>query len=331
MPAPESVRRAYQQVRPLFESVQLYVSQTLQSYCRSNDYLFFDRIKGLESLAEKIESGRYKAWSEIDDIYACSVVIPTVRHEVAVLEKLDSVFDRHAIRSRMTAKKAPDVFRFDTTRYYGRLKQEAASGRPAGVADIVFEIQLPTVFQYAWAKATHDLVYKGDAANWRKQRIAAQLKAAVETIELTLEAFDHIAAAVPESSWPEIEARAQIVAQFKELIEDGTVRQELEPISWTKLADNVFALVESYTGNRNARPAAIRKLLDEISAYLRDPRTPTCPTSGSLFQLIVGHVGKSKNVGSLSKYIVVRSEELETLYGLTDIPQEFSFDFPGAL
>jgi len=325
VPAPESIRRAYHEAIPIADSIREYVRSTLQPYCDEHRYLFFDRIKDLDSLSEKIESGRTKAWSDLDDTYAATVVVPTTRHEPAVLEFLGEVFEKQQVRSRDTAMKAPDVFRFDTTRFYGTVTEAAAAERIPGMGEFIFEIQIPTVFEYAWITVTHDLVYKSGEVDWRRLRLAAQLKAVVEQAELIIESFERVKDSVPESAWPEVESKTQIVAKFKELMKAGYIRTELAPISWNRFADNVYALVCKYTENPRARQSAVLNLLSGMEAYVTDPDAPACPASGSLFQLVLGYVGRNDTVGSLDKFVVVESEELAVLYGVGNIAKPFQF------
>ncbi|MEV7438827.1 hypothetical protein [Streptomyces griseoviridis] len=326
MPTPQSVSNAYSQIEPLLKAISEYVEQTLRTYCDRSGYLFFDRIKKVESLSEKLEGGRIAKWSAIDDLYACTIVIPTTAHEPGVIRKLDACFTRASIRSRGTAKKAPEVFRFDTTRYYARLSAGAAAERAPGIDNVTFEVQIATVFEYAWSTVTHDLVYKGDRVDWKKQRLAAQLKAAVEQIEMIIGAFDQVSGAVPESDWPEIAAKDSIVERFQELIADGVITSNLTPVSWRRFADNVFSLVASYTPNNYARPSAIDTLLTEFATTWRQPSAPPCPESGSLFQMVLGHVGKTDTCGSLEKYTVVNSTEMRDFYNLDKMSREFEFD-----
>jgi len=329
MATPERVRSAYQQVAGLLAAIQEYVGGTLRPYCNSKGYLFFDRIKGLESLGEKLESGRLASWSAIDDLYACTLVIPTSAHEAGVLRKLDACFERVSVRSRGTAKKSPETFRFDTTRYYGKLQEAASLARAPGIGQVLFEIQVATAFEYAWATVTHDLVYKGEQVDWKKQRLAAQLKAAVEQIEMIISAFDQMSSAVPESSWPEVEDKQKIVDVFRELISDEVVSSELAPASWRRFSDNVYGLVRSYSKNGYTIREDLSALLSGISAYWRGPEAPICPTGGSLFQFVLGYVARSDSPGNLASYTVVESSELRDLYEVAPLSKKFIFDVPG--
>lgn len=43
------------------------------NFCDNKGYALTSRIKAIESLAEKIETGRFKKWLELDDLFSCTV------------------------------------------------------------------------------------------------------------------------------------------------------------------------------------------------------------------------------------------------------------------
>lgn len=326
MPEPEGIRQAFDRVQPLLVDIQRYVRETLEPYCRTRKYIFFDRIKDLDSLSEKLESGRYRAWSELDDLYGCTIVVPVFAHEDGVLRKLDNSFNRSRVRSRSEAKKAPDVFRFDGIRWYGTLKPEAAAQRQSGVGEVIFEVQVVTAFEYAWITVTHDLVYKADNADWQKERLAAQLKAAVEQIEVIIAAFDTAAVAVLESPWPDSEARTAIIDRCKLLFGDGLVPVTLEPRSWRRFADNFVGLVRSFQRDPERLKSTVVNILEIMDSDLRGADPVSLPVSGTLFEYVLSIVSRPDTPGDLRRFTVVPSRELSDLYKLREIPNSFVFD-----
>lgn len=326
MPEAEGIRQAFDRVQPLLADIQRYVRETLEPYCRSRKYIFFDRTKDLGSLSEKLESGRYSSWSDLDDLYACTIVVPVSAHEDGVLRKLDTSFDRYRIRSRSEAKKAPDVFRFDGVRWYGRIRPEAATLRQPGVGDVIFEVQVVTAFEYAWITVTHDLVYKADNADWQKDRLAAQLKAAVEQIEVIIAAFDTAAVAVLESPWPESEAKKAIIERCKLLAADGLIPVTVEPRSWRRFADNFVSLVRSFQRNPEQLKLAVVEILNTMDSELRGADPVSLPVGGTLFEYVLSIVSKASAPGNLNNFTVIPSHELVDLYGVRDIPKPFVFD-----
>jgi ppGpp synthetase/RelA/SpoT-type nucleotidyltranferase len=147
MAVPAAVIQGHDQLVPAINSVAEYVGSTLRHFSEKRDYIFRDRVKSIESLAEKLETGRYNAWSQVDDLYACTIVIPTADHEPSVRTFLESLFEPVKLRSRDTTAKPPDVFRFDATRYIMRLRPIPAVERPPGSESVLFEVQIPSIFQ----------------------------------------------------------------------------------------------------------------------------------------------------------------------------------------
>lgn len=327
MAEPEAVRQAFTRVEPLLGEVQRYVRETLERhYCRRQGYIFIDRQKTVSSLAEKLDGGRVRAWSDLDDLYACTIVVPTAPHEDGVVRKLDASFQRAGFRNRSDVRKAPDVFRFDGARWYGRLHEETAADRQPGVGEQLFEVQVVTAFEYAWIAVTHDLVFKGDDVDWRRLRLAAQLKAAVEQIEVLIAAFDPASTAIQESPWQETAAKGMIVDRCKLLAADGLVPETLLPLSWRRFADNVFSLVRSYEQNPYRMEDEVRTLLNTIDADLRGATPTELPVSGSLFQYVVSVVARDDTPGNLEKFTVVPSRELTDFYAVPELPKAFVFD-----
>jgi ppGpp synthetase/RelA/SpoT-type nucleotidyltranferase len=323
---PEAIRQAFSRTEPLIAEVGRYVRTTLEPYARDNGYIFVDRAKGVGSLSEKLESGRYPAWSGLDDLYGCTIVVPVSSHEEAVLNKLSTSFQTRNVKSRASAKKAPDVFRFDGVRWYGMIREEAAILRQPGIGDIIFEVQVITAFEYAWKTVTHDLVYKADAVDWRKERLAAQLKAAVEQIEIIISAFESASLAVLESPWPESSMRSAIVSRLAALFDEDLIPETLRPQSWSRFADNVIALVKSFRGDPNRREETLSRILDTIDEDLRNSERAPLPVSGTLFQYVLSIISRTDTPGDISRFRIVPSRELNEFYGVREVPLPFVFD-----
>jgi len=326
MGVPASVTDAYNAQRDAADSLANNVRQTLRAFTDKNRYGLVSRLKSLESLSEKLETGRYESWSSLDDRVAFTLVIPTTAHEASVIDFLDSIYDRGSnIRLRNSSQKAPDVFRFDTTRYIGRLRLQEGLDLPADVDRILFEVQIQTAFEYAWTVVTHDVVYKSQDVDWRKLRLAAQLKAAVEQIEFLVTSFTSNLDALPASEYPEVDTKAAIIERFRGFVKAGALSSELVPESWSRFADNVWRLVASYS-RRYDVPGNTIALLGAVEGRLADASWIP-PVSGSLFQLVVGEVSREPTRGaSLEQYVVVPSQELGELHGVTKIPRPFRFD-----
>src|SRR5690349_2682136 len=101
---PAAIRRRYDSIDYL-QDVGNIVKQTVFSYCEGNGFAFINRYKTLESLASKVETGRFERWSLLDDLYACTVIIPTLTHESMVVDFLNRAFDMVTFKARGQARK----------------------------------------------------------------------------------------------------------------------------------------------------------------------------------------------------------------------------------
>jgi len=113
---PAILSQKYENYRIIVELAANNAKATLQNYCDKTGFAFASRIKTIDSLAEKIETGRYKNWSALDDLFACTIIVPTLSQEKEVSNFCKSVFKVINTTKRGQAKKSPDVFRFDSTR-----------------------------------------------------------------------------------------------------------------------------------------------------------------------------------------------------------------------
>jgi len=201
---PPILDRQYQQYHPLVEEAAKQVKSTMLIFCDHKGYALTSRIKTIESVAEKIETGRFKKWSELNDLFACTVIIPSLSQEQEVIKFCQDTFDVKKIVKRGQNKKSPDTFIFDSTRVYAQLRrvEDPNLDNLLSIFDILFEIQIKSAFEHAWAVSTHDLVYKSAEIDWKKLRLAAQIKATVEQLDTMIMAFEQIASTIQEHEYP---------------------------------------------------------------------------------------------------------------------------------
>jgi ppGpp synthetase/RelA/SpoT-type nucleotidyltranferase len=217
---PKDIAQNYNYLEPYFIKVKEIVDQTLINYSSQNLFAYSSRIKALDSLAEKIESGRYKDWNSVDDFVGAVIIIPSITYEPKILRFLETSFMKVEIKKRGSTLKSSDVFRFDTTRFIGKL-------RPIGNGEIIntinFEVQIRSAFEHAWSVTTHDLAYKSKTIDWKILRLAAQLKSSVEQLDMiTLGALD-IKNSIQEHKWPETDLKLKICNCFDNFFEDNLV------------------------------------------------------------------------------------------------------------
>lgn len=191
MVTPRKWRDAYRDQRDAAEelksAVDLHLSKTPHSW-------FVDsRIKEPESFFQKVETGRFDDIEHLEDFFAAMVVVPLQSEINEALIYVGTFFEIAYRRPRndTEAVHVASDFRFNDIRLYGTLRKDE-SLPPSPIDDIVFELQVKTFFQHAWSSATHDLVYKYPRFSWPRSRVAAQVKAMVESAELTMDSIDSL-------------------------------------------------------------------------------------------------------------------------------------------
>ncbi|GIG29537.1 hypothetical protein [Cellulomonas marina] len=176
------------------------------------------RVKADESFALKVETGRVKNLDEVEDVFGATLVVPNsalLADAEAVVTERYRLQERRPLRSQITTKK-PEEFRFDDIRLYVRYAR--TEGERTAIPDgALFEVQVKTFLQHAWTVATHDLVYKSDQRDWRRERVAYQIKANLEQAEVVIGAIEGLAAsAVLPAENPAIDEINLIIAVLSE-------------------------------------------------------------------------------------------------------------------
>lgn len=312
MNIPQPLIAVYGELTPILDIVEARVRQTLLVYSQEHLLPFISRKKTIESAAEKIETGRYRSFTEIDDLVAFTLVVPTLQQEEHAIEYCKKVFDVFDTRARMSTKKSPDSFRFDATRLYARLiRPEAFDDRGAvTIYNVIFEIQIRTAFEHAWIVSTHPLTYKTDKIDWKRFRLAAQLKAAVEQLDLVVFQFDRVAAAISEAPWPEIQQQREIVRLIETLVLDGVIPTEARPKDMSRFAENLMGLLRA-----SKKKVRVENALTELNHGLREFSAESFPRSASLLQVCMGVLCKNDMLsGPLQKYSCHVTDNLAQLF-----------------
>ena len=79
MIASTAIKVRYEERAAYAPTLQKIVREILGPYCAECHFGFHDRIKTLESVAEKLETGRVESWTELDDLYAATIVVKLIR------------------------------------------------------------------------------------------------------------------------------------------------------------------------------------------------------------------------------------------------------------
>jgi ppGpp synthetase/RelA/SpoT-type nucleotidyltranferase len=305
------VQRQFENKYDFIKLLHDTVREILFNYCSSNGFAFTDRIKSLESLSEKIETGRYKRWSDIDDLYACTIIIPNLNIEKEVLSFLNLKFKRVLLKNRGEALKSPDVFRFDNTRFIGNLKQ---SGYQSEISKINFEIQIKTAFEHAWSVSTHSLVYKANEIDWKLLRIAAQLKSSVEQLDMIVSGAKQLNLHITEHNWPEIEIKKFILSNTNEFLKNANVPEELKPKDSSRFSDNLYSFFLPIVKDSNKAKKKLIPYFKKANEIANLLGISKFPRSISLIQYFIGVAYEFDFEFEHDKYTPLITLEMETIF-----------------
>lgn len=191
----KSIRDIYFDQTVRGRRLSLEVSELLKVEIEEKGWFFESRLKEEDSFALKLETGRVIDPTKLEDFYGCMIVVTNLNHVDEAERLVCRLFDlveRRPANDVLTKKVASD-FRFDDLRLYVT-RRESASGANPDLVGVMFEVQIKTIFQYAWGKATHDLTYKTEDVSWATERIGFQIRAMLEHVEVSLAAFQPLSA-----------------------------------------------------------------------------------------------------------------------------------------
>ncbi len=316
MSVPPAVQRKFDFVSPYIEQVSKRVRDVVSRYCEERGFAYVGRAKAAESLAEKIETGRFARWRDIDDLFACCVVIPTLGSEEEVLTKLRSAFLEVECRSRSSTKKDPTVFRFDTTRFIGKMREHFSPGSGPRMLDVLFEVQIRTAFEHAWSATTHAMAYKTAQNDWRLLRLAAQLRAVIEQLDQLVQGYEKTAEFITEQEWPEVKANFEITQYFRAQYDDGTLPSEALPSSWSRFSENFHKVCNSCVDYKKHKCVeSVKEALATIGEEISRLNHVGFPRSVSLLQFCIGALAsKGKLLNDFQGYTPLITQELMDLY-----------------
>lgn len=274
-------------IRGPLEKIEKRVDVAVRNLCTEGGYAYASRRKDHQSAAEKLETGRVARLDEFDDLIGYSIIVPTLQHEDTVLERLEKMFICRDLRKRGKTNKRPDVFRFDATRFIGRLRITEAEDSRLGA--LSFEIQIRTAFEHAWSVATHGPAYKSQQVSWKLERLAAQMKALVEQLDALAVAYHQSAEILVSHPDVKTDCEARAFDGYSEFAAGRMFPDEVQPEKPGLFAKNVVALAEAANwGKRIPLVERIDTILSAVREELRTVGLAGFPVSLSLFQFTIG-------------------------------------------
>jgi ppGpp synthetase/RelA/SpoT-type nucleotidyltranferase len=207
MEIPPSFEEAFRREAKVGERIRRLAGDRLRLLCVDENWLFADRIKSAESALAKMQIGLVRELPRMGDLYGATIVVPT-RNEVGAA--VDAIRRTYPGAKPLTrTRRDPASFVYDDLHVAAALRS-TAPGEPGEVREREFEIQVRTGLQYAWWRATHDKIYKGDMQDWRLQRVAGQVRGNLEMLDGILANLDK-GADLLESSPTDLDAESEAV------------------------------------------------------------------------------------------------------------------------
>lgn len=292
MLSPPSFRLAFKPHRVTAEELQKIAGARLKTeVCAPNGWLFDDRVKSEESALAKLQFGPVRSLDGMHDLYAATVVVPTPK-EVPLAAKAIRASLPGARKTRRRVRPA-NTFEYDDVHLIASLGAEAEGFSP-GLRGRKFEVQIHTGLQYAWWRATHDVIYKGSERSWPLIRMASQIRASLELLDATLSDLRGAANLLPPGSDPDDERYGQMVKFL-----DKWPKEE-RPKDALRFASSALELTESLDLTLNQLEGSLQGQLLEAAGM-----TP--------LQAVVGSVASAYGVETLKKldpkrYILVTEE-----------------------
>jgi len=326
---PARLTQKFGEISPIVSEMSERVKNTMLNYCAKTGFAFTWRAKTIESLAEKIETGRFHRWTDLDDLFACTVIVPTLAYEQDVQNFCSTTFDVFKMTKREDTPKSPEVFLFDSLRIKATLRRPADLQDAVGtdIYGIPFEVQVRSAFEHAWAVATHPLTYKTSEVDWKRLRLAAQIKATVEQLDTLILSFEQTLQHVQENPWPEVTRRQEIVEVIKNLLIDGYIPSESAPKDLSRFSGNFYAMLRSA-----GKEDDIRQVLLILDEQIRASGKDAMPRSVSLLQYFLVtliRLGFIKPPFKDQEFYCHLTSELTDLYpdiGLAAIDHQFDYD-----
>ncbi len=204
------------------------------------------------------------------------------------------------------------MFRFDSTRIYAQIKKADALNidNDLSIYNIIYEIQIKSAFEHAWSVSTHDLVYKSSEIDWKRLRLAAQIKANVEQLDTLILAFEEISIIIQENNYPDIKIKRKLASEINKLFKNGKIPDELQPKDMNRFCDNLYHLAVEAKKENN-----IPEILEKIRTEINLTSFKKIPRSISLFQYLFAILIRSKIIEiPIENYHCHITEELITLY-----------------
>jgi ppGpp synthetase/RelA/SpoT-type nucleotidyltranferase len=302
------LRELHSNRKVLIDRLASEIKDQLKPLVESKGWFFAYRVKELESFALKIETGRTSQPERLEDFFACTIVVPTLKQVPEAEELVSSLYDIQERRPKNDEEthKESSNFVFDDLRLYVA-RRPSSSGKNEDLEGVAFEVQIKTILQHAWAVATHDLIYKTDGASWAKERIAFQVKAMLEHAEVAIAEAESLSGALGVSK---TDQKTTETVKLIELIKNVWSPDSL-PKDVKRLAENIYGLMR-------ACEVSVDAFLQIIQ--IEQARVGQLPTNLSPYAFVVQALANNTTIKFKDKFLRHRVRTRIVIHDEMDLP-----------
>lgn len=315
----KSLRDIHSQQVEVYLELQQRVADVML-HLKDQRWHYESRVKELESYALKVESGRHYDLNDLDDFFACTLVVENIGSLAKAERLVKSKFkfqERRPKTDQLTSMPA-NTFRFDDTRLYVRWKDDP-NVRPTRLKGLLFEVQIKTFLAHAWSIASHDLIYKVDEKSWPKERIAFQIKAMLEHAETSIQTVKKLAAS---PSLKKTDALSRRITAVIDLINELWQPISL-PNDKKRLAENIDSLLT----NVKIDSATLRKVLVKETELGRGTKILNLSPYATIVQSLL-----NREPRKMKTYLTGRKHSFKIYIPReVELPVSFSSDLTNAM
>lgn len=266
---PPEISSKYKEILLSLGRLKTDIDPVLEKIAASLNGLYFSRIKSEESFTQKLEGGKFAA-DKIIDLFGATIVVATSREVDDVEKKVSEMFKIH--KKLANREKAPEEFIYDDVHLIISFEQKNVVP-DREYLNREFELQIKTFLQYAWDKATHDLLYKGQTISWSLFRVAYQTKAMLEQADQVLVQIEKTAELCPENEYKAFKDRNRIIELSTKIWEPVQLPADMRRLSSNiydllSLSDKGIKFLENELGNPSNKELLTAKSITPYEAIL---------------------------------------------------------------
>ncbi|MDQ3913744.1 MAG: RelA/SpoT domain-containing protein [Actinomycetota bacterium] len=182
MNLPVALREAMAAIAPRLQNLESYLESRLRIDLQPlNPVAIETRCKGIESVLQKLQTGRFGTLLELHDLVGAKAVMLRKSHIPVAIERIEAG-TLVLVESNLAESLDPRLFAYHQPHLIVRLPDDYVERNPE-FKGLRAEVQVTTALQHALDMSTHDFDYKGKSFSWGNFRIVAQLRGSLDLID----------------------------------------------------------------------------------------------------------------------------------------------------